>query len=363
MNEKKISKKINKFKLYKSKKNKRNKTNKRKNKSFNLIKEKDYNKNNTSINTDNSKIEFVDIISNEIMNSKNSEFINIFNFFQKKEIKYDDIQNEQIINKSNHEIENKNNSQNKSKLYYNISDLKLISLKPELVESYDINSGNPILLLQLKNTLNSIPVPKNWANKSGYLNKKRGINSSNYKLPDYVEETGISKIRDPDIVDSRILKVKAKDKVNPKIGKIEFKYKLLYEAFFLKQTKSKLTNVGEIYYEGKDFERSLKKFQPGRLTDRLKAALGMTENCIPPFILNMQRYGTPPAYPYLKIPGINCSENQSTLYLWKTPVEINYKDSIFKYNKKLNKKLFGEIIEKEEIDIINNNDENLSLND
>lgn len=37
----------------------------------------------------------------------------------------------------------------------------------------------------------------------------------------------------------------------------------------------------------------------------LQAALGMDEDIPPPWLINMQRYGPPPSYPSLKIPGLN----------------------------------------------------------
>lgn len=44
---------------------------------------------------------------------------------------------------------------------------------------------------------------------------------------------------------------------------------------------------------------------PGSLSPELKAALGMGELTPPPWLINMQRYGPPPSYPSLKIPGLN----------------------------------------------------------
>lgn len=44
---------------------------------------------------------------------------------------------------------------------------------------------------------------------------------------------------------------------------------------------------------------------PGIFSDELKAALGMTEAAPPPWLINMQRYGPPPSYPSLKIPGLS----------------------------------------------------------
>jgi hypothetical protein len=43
----------------------------------------------------------------------------------------------------------------------------------------------------------------------------------------------------------------------------------------------------------------------GVLSDELKQALGMKEGYPPPWIYNMQRYGPPPSYPKLRIPGVN----------------------------------------------------------
>ena len=37
----------------------------------------------------------------------------------------------------------------------------------------------------------------------------------------------------------------------------------------------------------------------------LRQALGMGPMSPPPWLINMQRYGPPPAYPNLKIPGLN----------------------------------------------------------
>jgi splicing factor 3B subunit 2 len=57
-------------------------------------------------------------------------------------------------------------------------------------------------------------------------------------------------------------------------------------------------------------ETKLKEKKPGNLTDDLKIALGMpigqnSEKVPPPWLIAMQRYGPPPSYPSLKIPGLN----------------------------------------------------------
>jgi len=54
-----------------------------------------------------------------------------------------------------------------------------------------------------------------------------------------------------------------------------------------------------------DVQVHVKDSKPGFLSAALKESLGMTENYPPPFLVNMQRYGPPPSYPTLKIPGLN----------------------------------------------------------
>ena len=49
----------------------------------------------------------------------------------------------------------------------------------------------------------------------------------------------------------------------------------------------------------------MKDFKPGHLSPALQAALGISENCPPPWLYNMQKYGPPPNYVNLKIPGVN----------------------------------------------------------
>jgi len=101
------------------------------------------------------------------------------------------------------------------------------------------------------------------------------------------------------------LKTKQKDKMQPKMGKADIDYQVLHDAFFKFQTKPKLSTHGDLYYEGKEFECTLRQKKPGHLSDELKAALGMPEGSPPPWLINMQRYGPPPSYPALKIQGLN----------------------------------------------------------
>lgn len=80
---------------------------------------------------------------------------------------------------------------------------------------------------------------------------------------------------------------------------------MLHDAFFKHQTKPKLTHHGDLYYEGKEFEVTLREKAPGTLTAKLKEALAIPDGAPPPWLINMQRYGPPPAYPNLRLPGLN----------------------------------------------------------
>ena len=50
------------------------------------------------------------------------------------------------------------------------------------------------------------------------------------------------------------MKAKMREKVRPKLGKIDIDYQKLHDAFFKWQTKPRMTMHGDLYYEGKEFE-------------------------------------------------------------------------------------------------------------
>ena len=50
----------------------------------------------------------------------------------------------------------------------------------------------------------------------------------------------------------------------------------------------------------------MKDKRPGYLGEELRLALGMTSALNPPpWIFSMQKFGPPPSYPHLRIPGLN----------------------------------------------------------
>ncbi|KAJ5745549.1 hypothetical protein N7520_010731 [Penicillium odoratum] len=188
-----------------------------------------------------------------------------------------------------------------------VAELKAMVRKPEIVEWTDTSAADPRLLIHIKAHRNVVPVPIHWSLKREYLSSKRGVEKAPFALPKFIQETGIAEMRDAalDKQEQSSLKQKQRERVQPKMGRLDIDYQKLYEAFFRFQTKPELTRYGEIYYEGKEYETNLKHLRPGELSDELKEALNMPPGAPPPWLINQQRYGPPPSYPALKVPGLN----------------------------------------------------------
>jgi splicing factor 3B subunit 2 len=188
-----------------------------------------------------------------------------------------------------------------------IAELKALVKKPELVEWTDTSAPDPRLLVSIKSHRNVVPVPGHWSLKREYLSSKRGVEKPPFALPKFIQETGIAEMRDA-VLEKQAeasLKQKQRERVQPKMGKLDIDYQKLYEAFFRRQTKPELTRYGEVYYEGKEYETNLRHLRPGELSEELKEALSIPPGAPPPWLINQQRFGPPPSYPALKIPGLN----------------------------------------------------------
>ncbi|CAG9813244.1 unnamed protein product [Phaedon cochleariae] len=193
-----------------------------------------------------------------------------------------------------------------------VAELKQLVHRPDVVEMHDVTARDPKLLVQLKAHRNTVQVPRHWCFKRKYLQGKRGIEKPPFNLPEFIKKTGIMEMRASlqDKDESKTLKAKMRERVRPKLGKIDIDYQKLHDAFFKWQTKPKMTIHGDLYYEGKEFETRLKEKKPGDLSEELRTALGMpvgpsANKVPPPWLIAMQRYGPPPSYPNLKIPGLN----------------------------------------------------------
>jgi splicing factor 3B subunit 2 len=189
-----------------------------------------------------------------------------------------------------------------------IAELKRRVRYPDLVEAHDVTSPDPDFLIALKGMPGTVPVPRHWGRKRKYLQGKRGFEKPTFVLPDFLVATGITELRDATMQSEAAQSAKQKNRarVNPKLGGIDVDYGKLHAAFFQHQTKpKKLTIFGDLYYEGKEIAIDLQKYRPGHVKDALRSALGMEdENSPPPWLFNMQRFGPPPSYPGLPIPGL-----------------------------------------------------------
>lgn len=189
-----------------------------------------------------------------------------------------------------------------------VAELKLLVKKPELVQGEDVTATDPQLLIHLKSSRNTIPVPPHWSLKRDYLQNKKGIEKPPFQLPSYIAATGIAEMKDAlkEKEGEQTLKAKTRERVQPKMGKVNIDYQKLHDAFFRFQTKpDNLTGFGQVYYEGKEYETDFKERKPGDLSDELKEALSIPPLAPPPWLIAMQRFGPPPNYPQLRIPGLN----------------------------------------------------------
>jgi splicing factor 3B subunit 2 len=194
-----------------------------------------------------------------------------------------------------------------------VAQLKRQVQRPDLVEAHDITAADPIFLIQLKSIPNTVPVPRHWGRKRKYLQGKRigGQQTHTYQLPKFLVNTGIAELRDTVMESEKEMSAKQKNRarVQVKLGAIDIDYRTLHDAFFKHQTKpNNLTKFGDVYYEGKEFEMKSRSKQIGQpLSKALQMALGMSNAMLvpPPWLINMQRYGPPPSYPNLRIPGLN----------------------------------------------------------
>ena len=294
----------------------------------------------------NFKIEYFEQKPDFSKYKNTSEMKQIYDSFQKtiekQESKVYYNENDQLENMNDSlenivEIQEKKILSKKSKK--KLSRIKLSSLKqfskyPEVVEAWDPTSPDPKLLIYFKCLRNTVPVPSHWAQKNQYLQGRRGQIRDPFKLPDFIESTGISHIRNVED-EKKGLKQKLRERMTPKLGRLDIDYQVLHDAFFKYQTKPPLSLHGEVYYENKEFENRMKNFQPGRISQNLRSALGINETSDPPFVANMRRYGPPPAYPNLRIPGVNAPMNDPAAYvtmnLWKEPTIKEYKELVWEF--------------------------------
>ncbi len=79
-------------------------------------------------------------------------------------------------------------------------------------------------------------------------------------------------MRDPfnDKEAGRLVRQKLRERMNPKLGKIDIDYEVLHNAFFKFQEKPNMSRHGDVYYEGKEDEVKMNSYRPGKLSESLR---------------------------------------------------------------------------------------------
>lgn len=203
-----------------------------------------------------------------------------------------------------HELEGTNRKHKKAlALQRKYEEYKLRVPYPELLELEDASAPDVMLLNLLKATPNSVAVPEHWNSKREYLCARSVYHKKPYSIPSAVLRTGICEVRRlyRDTKAGAPLKTRLKQKLNPKLDPKEVECRDLELGCF----SPLLTRFGELYYENKYQNDVLSEIRPGVLSAELAAALDIAPNEPAPWLYGMQRYGPPPAYPDLKVRGVN----------------------------------------------------------
>ncbi|KAH3682842.1 hypothetical protein WICPIJ_006181 [Wickerhamomyces pijperi] len=186
-----------------------------------------------------------------------------------------------------------------------LAELKTMAKYPDIIQWYDADADDPLMNLALKQNKNSIPVPHHWQFKREYLVSRRGIEREQFQLPQYILDTGILSMRDTTNEDDKTLKQKSREKVQPKMNRLDLDYKKLHDAFFKFQTKPRLYGYGDLFYEGKGSGSEAYKLAKygDPISDDLKEALGLgiTFDGVYPWISKMRTHGPPPSYPWVRV--------------------------------------------------------------
>lgn len=129
-----------------------------------------------------------------------------------------------------------------------VAELKRLVKRPDVVEWVDVTALDPRLLIHLKSYKNTIGIPAHWSAKRDYLASKKGIEKPPFQLPAWIADTGIATQRDAikEKEAEQSLKQKTRERVQPKMGKIDIDYQKLHDAFFKFQEKPPLSDFGEM---------------------------------------------------------------------------------------------------------------------
>lgn len=110
---------------------------------------------------------------------------------------------------------------------YSIASLKASTPRPDVIEAHDVTSTDPLLLVHLKSSRNTVAVPKHWSQKRKYL-QGRTTEKPAYQLPSFIADTGIAKIRDAllQLDEAKKAKQKMRERTQPRMHKVDIDYQV-----------------------------------------------------------------------------------------------------------------------------------------
>ncbi|KAG5497826.1 hypothetical protein GH5_02616 [Leishmania sp. Ghana 2012 LV757] len=162
----------------------------------------------------------------------------------------------------------------------------------EVVGQHDGNAVDPLFTVRMKLEPHTVPVPRHWHLQRTFLSRQADREEAVGIVPAEIAALGIEKIR------------ATKDKMaNP--NQIAFVSCFMTGTPLQRKTYNvELSRCGDVFYEGK--WRPKAHHTPGVLSKRLRQALGIGPTAPPPWLYSMQTMRRlPPAYPDLRIPGLN----------------------------------------------------------
>jgi splicing factor 3B subunit 2 len=166
-------------------------------------------------------------------------FLAAFKRFNPSEEDVDQISSQTKVPEAVNEPVELSNKKLKRLLRPTVYELKRMTRRPDVVEWVDTTAQDPEFLVYLKSYKNTVPVPKHWSQKRKFMNLKQGSDRMPFTLPYFIEATGIAKIRAQmrEREAGKLLKQRMRERMNPKLGKLDIDYQLLPDAFFKYQSK------------------------------------------------------------------------------------------------------------------------------
>ncbi|SCU90026.1 LADA_0F01354g1_1 [Lachancea dasiensis] len=198
-----------------------------------------------------------------------------------------------------------------------LADLKSMVIYPELIQWFDCDGPNPLLLTKIKSSKNVVSVPSHWQLKREYLSGRSVLAKKPFELPDIIRHTNIEEMRNTlpqEATEERSLKESSRARIRPKLGSLDLDYRKLHDAFFKIGRHWKpdyMLPYGDLFYENRNLEDERKwrkmerSLRPGRLSKDLRAALGLPEGKLPPWCSKFNELGMPPSYSDYKVAGVN----------------------------------------------------------